>query len=259
MAPPKRFGSGTIRLASVPYSSIGLWRCLGTSKLMAIETAAPRDEFERSRDMRCHLHGNHRALQRLAGDRPLGAGARRDARDPCNRADQVHESGDVVGAHVEHRAATFGVVEGRVRMPALMAGAHEEGAAGNGPADRALVDELAAGLMRAAEEGVGRAADAQRRAPSPSAMSVRASAVVDAERLFRMDVLAGCERFQADLDVGRRDGEIDDDLDRRDPRAVPRRNRAGSPNWLARASAASGWRSATPLMSRIGKYDAALR
>ena len=36
-----------------------------------------------------------------------------------------------------------------------------------------------------------------------------------AERLFRVDVLAGCESLQAHLHVGGRDGEIDDDLDRR--------------------------------------------
>ena len=37
-----------------------------------------------------------------------------------------------------------------------------------------------------------------------------------------MDVLAGCERLQADLDVRRRDRQVDDDLDRRDRRAAPR-------------------------------------
>ena len=57
-----------------------------------------------------------------------------------------------------------------------MAGAHEEGGAGDGAADGALVDELAAGLVGAAEKRIGRAADAQ---PSPLAIarSLRASAV----------------------------------------------------------------------------------
>ena len=36
---------------------------------------------------------------------------------------------------------------------------------------------------------------------------------VDAERLFRMDVLAGIEHGQADVGVGQRHGQVDHDLD----------------------------------------------
>ena len=46
-------------------------------------------------------------------------------------------------------------------MPALVAGGTEEGGAADRLADGALVDQLAAGLVGAAEEGVGGAADAQ--------------------------------------------------------------------------------------------------
>ena len=83
-----------------------------------------------------------------------------------------------------------------------------------GSADRALVDQLAAGLVRAAEEGVRRAADAQaalgraRRAASALPRS-------HAERLLRIDVLAGVDGAQPDLDVRRRDRQVHDDLDRR--------------------------------------------
>ena len=35
------------------------------------------------------------------------------------------------------------------------------------------------------------------------------------ERLFAVDVLAGGDRLQADLDMGARDGEVDDDVDAR--------------------------------------------
>ena len=48
----------------------------------------------------------------------------------------------------------------------------------------------------------------------PSTSSARLGDV-DAERLFGMDVLAGGERLQPDLDMRLRDGEVDDDLDRR--------------------------------------------
>ena len=100
-------------------------------------------------------------------------------------------------------------------MPALMAGAHEEGAAGDRPADRALVDELAAGLMRAAKERVRRAADAQALAPCASLQERTRLGGREAERLFRVDVLAGREGLQPDLHMGGRDRQIDDDLDRR--------------------------------------------
>ena len=98
-------------------------------------------------------------------------------------------------------------------MPALVAGAHEEGGAGDRPADRAFVDQLAGGLVAAAEEGVGRAADAQTPCLAPRPAALRASGEVDAERLLRMHVLAGGDRLQADLDMGERHRQVDDDLD----------------------------------------------
>ena len=46
-------------------------------------------------------------------------------------------------------------------MPSFVPRAHEEGAAGDRRADRAVVDQLARGLMTAAKERVWRAADAK--------------------------------------------------------------------------------------------------
>ena len=68
-------------------------------------TTAPETNSSVAGDMGRDLDRDHRALQRLAGDRPLGAGARGDAGDARDRAEQVDEGGDVVGRHVEHRAA----------------------------------------------------------------------------------------------------------------------------------------------------------
>ena len=82
-----------------------------------------------------------------------------------------------------------------------------------GLADGAFVDQLARGLVRAAEEGVGRAAD-------PHALGLRRVDQLarlgdgDAERLLRMDVLAGGDGLQADLDMRLRHGQVEDDLDR---------------------------------------------
>ena len=158
--------------------------------------------------------GNFGAIERLAGDETLAPRPRSDAGDAAYRPEQVDEVGDVVGRHVEHRAAAGQVVEGRIRMPALVAGAHEEGGAAERNADGAFVDELAAGLMSAAEKGVGRAADPH------AAGGCRLDQLArlgdgDAERLLGMDMLAGGDRLQPDLDMRLRDGQVDDDLDGR--------------------------------------------
>ena len=99
-------------------------------------------------------------------------------------------------------------------MPALVARAHEEGRAADRPADQPVVDGAARGLVGAAEKGVGRRAEPQalgrRGFDQPARLGDR-----DAERLFRVDVLAGGDRLEADLDMGVRNREVEDDLDRR--------------------------------------------
>ncbi len=96
--------------------------------------------------------------ERLAADDALGARARGDARDACHRPEQVDEIGDVIGAHVEHRAAAAEIVEGRARVPAFMARAHEEG----GSADSAA--------RSSPRRGIGARSGARRRetCPAPS-------------------------------------------------------------------------------------------
>ena len=51
------------------------------------------------------------AVLRLAGDRPLREGHPGRAGDPLDRAHQVDQGGQVVRAHVQHRAAADLVVE----------------------------------------------------------------------------------------------------------------------------------------------------
>ena len=82
------------------------------------------------------------------------------------------------------------VVEVRVRVPALVPGAHEEGGAADRLAEAPAVEELPRRLVRAAEEGVGRAADAAARAAPPPRQRRRLGEG-DAERLLGIDVLAG--------------------------------------------------------------------
>ena len=98
-------------------------------------------------------------------------------------------------------------------MPELMAWAHEKGRAADRPANRALVDQFSRRLMRAAQKCVGRATDPQASSAGGVDQLARLGDV-DAERLFRMNMLARGDRLQADLDMRFGNGEIDDDLDR---------------------------------------------
>ncbi len=127
--------------------------------------------------------------------------------------EQVDEARHVIGAHVEHRPAAVEIVEAGIGMPALMAGAHEEGGAADRLADRAGVDELARGLLRAAEEGVRRGADAHALRLRRLDQLLRLGGG-DAERLLAVHMLAGRDGAEADLDMGLRHREVDDDLDR---------------------------------------------
>jgi hypothetical protein len=68
-------------------------------------------------------------------------------------------------------------------------------------------------LMSAAEKGIGGGADPQ----VPGRCRVRqlfALDEIDAERLFRIGVLAGINRLQANRDMRLRNSQVEDDLDR---------------------------------------------
>ena len=79
-------------------------------------------------------------------------------------------------------------------MPVLHAVRHHVGGAGGDGAERAVVDQLARQLVRAAEEGVGRGADAQ----VAVGQRLELQALLDAEHegLLGVDVLAGLERLR---------------------------------------------------------------
>ena len=97
-------------------------------------------------------------------------------------------------------------------MPALVARTGEEGGAADDAPHPALVDELPALLVRAAEEGVGRRPHAQ--APGPRGVDeLLALGEGHAQRLFAMHVLAGGDGLQPHRDMGARNGEVDDDGD----------------------------------------------
>ena len=116
-------------------------------------------------------------------------------------------------------------------MPALVARAHEEGRAADRLAEAPAVEELPRRLVRAAEEGVGGAADAEAAAVGLGDEGAGLGEG-EAEGFLGVDVLSGREDVAADRDVGGGNGEVDHDLDagvgeergnagRRDPELRP--------------------------------------
>ena len=194
--------------------------------------------------MRGDLDGNARAGERLARDDALGPRSGGDAADARHRPEKIDEVGDIVRSHVEHGTAAGEVIEARIGMPALMARAHEERRAADRPADQPLIDGAARGLVGAAEKGVGRAAEPQALGRRGFDQAARLGDG-DAERLFRVDVLAGGDRLEADFNMRVRNREVQDDLDRRigkqrvDRRAperrIPPRAPPPPPDWRRRA------------------------
>ena len=98
-------------------------------------------------------------------------------------------------------------------MPTLVAGTHEEGRPADRPADEPVVDTLPRRLMRTAEKSVGRRSEPQAlcagRVDELPRLGER-----DAERLLGMDMLAGGDGLEADLDMRLGHREVQDDLDR---------------------------------------------
>ncbi len=99
-------------------------------------------------------------------------------------------------------------------MPAFVAGALEEGGAANDGAQDTAIDHGARLLVRAAEKGIGGRTDAQPRGIG-RVEQFAPFGEGDAKRLFGIDVLAGGQAFEANIDMGPRDGEIDHEVDGR--------------------------------------------
>src|ERR687894_395147 len=112
-------------------------------------------EVHHPRDVGRGVHLNLCSVLELAGDHPLGEANPGRARDAAHGSDERRKRGEVVGAHIEHGACAVLVEESGVRVPILGPVAQHVGRRGDGFADSALVDKLAARLQATAEEGVG--------------------------------------------------------------------------------------------------------
>src|SRR5918995_5464215 len=169
-------------------------------------------EIHHAGDVRRGVHRDGGPGEGFAGDRTLGE------RDACRPGDPPHgahkgrERGEIVGAHVEHRASAGLEVEVRVRMPVLGAVAEHERRYGDELSYDPLVHDLAAGLEAATQEGVRGTADPE---VSLGGHFQHPTPVLQAhcERLLGVYVLAGLQGRQRDLGVDQRDCQVEDDLD----------------------------------------------
>ncbi len=94
----------------------------------------------------------------------------------------------------------------------LHAMAHHMTCPGNDFSNRAIINQASGLLMRAAQKGIGRGADAQ---PFVGGKAGQGGAFVDAEheRFFRIGVLAIFEDRRCDTEMRGWDREIEDDVD----------------------------------------------
>ena len=107
-----------------------------------------------------HFHFDDLTIVGLAGDQPFGKAGAGQARHSAHWPQDSDQRRQVVGSHVEHRSAAGLVVEGGVGVPVFMAARHHKGRRRHRLADDTIIDDFATGLQAAAQEGIGRTADA---------------------------------------------------------------------------------------------------
>ena len=116
-------------------------------------------------------------------------------------------------------------------MPALHAGTEHEARPSDRLPDRAFVDQLAAGLQAGPEKSVRRASDEQAAfAGEPDHLPGRAALLRD--RLLVVEMLPVFESLQTDFCMGRRDRQVDHQLDVPVRQQLLDPQRAGNPVFL---------------------------
>ena len=137
------------------------------SKLTVIVASAPLASRKRGSGMRRDLDRDRLSRPRARAERALPRRRTGEAGDLGDRAEQGHDRGQVVGRDIEERAAARPVEEVGVRMPRVGPADQHGCVRAQRLADLTRLDQPAAGLVRAAEEGVGRGAEPQAAAAPP--------------------------------------------------------------------------------------------
>ena len=138
----------------------------------------------------------------------------RGTRYAVNRAEQGHESCQIVRTHIEHRSAADLIIKFRIRMPALMAAAdHETGQRIS--ACRSRHRQSACGRFGCRRPGTF-PARWQRAALSPRQLQhLLAFLARNDDRLLYIHMLAGFQCLQADRSMRFRNRQVHDDFDLR--------------------------------------------
>ncbi len=191
------------RQVGVPHVEAGDQRC-----------HRPGGEVQQRGHVGGHLHGQAAAVMLAAGGDPLRERGAGRAGHPMHRPQQVDQAGQVIGGHIQQRAAAGLVEEIGVGVPPFRAMAGHEGHGRHRLPDPAVVDQFAAGLLAAAQEGIGRAADAHALL-SGRVQDLLAFGAAHGQRLLAVDVLVRGDSRQADGRVYLGHGQVDHDLDLR--------------------------------------------
>ena len=159
------------------------------------------------------MNGNFFAILRLAGDEALIAWRNGKTCHLGDRAEEVDEIGDVIGSHIQNWPAANLVIEGGVRVPAFMAGAHESGRSADWLTKYAIVDQPACRLVAATEERIGSRTNSQALCFCRIRKAL-AFGEIDAQRFFGIGVFAGVQRPQTHFHMCLGDRQVDDDFHR---------------------------------------------
>ena len=169
-------------------------------------------KLQQGMDVGRRLDRNLLAQTRAIADGAFLLGDRGQRPHAFDRAQQVDQVGDIIGAKVQHRAGTGQEKELGVGVPAFHPVVLHGGSARDDGAYAALVQNGPRLLMRAAKKGIRRAADRQALGRRQIAQRNPLFQCQN-QRLFGIGVLARLKNALGDLVMGIRDRQVDDDVD----------------------------------------------
>ena len=236
--PPKAFGSGIRSTPSLPWMATSQMYWPRASKLAMRLAVTPLASCIAAVVCVGVVATKRLARARPDLDRALQRARRREAGDALDRPEQRDDGGQVVRPHVEDRAGALGVEDVGIRVPGLLPAdehrrAHRERIADqrHRRSPRARPGRPSRGRCRARSRCAGRGARPRRPA--------RTTRPGGRQRLLGVDVLAGLQRARGDRRVRQGRREVEDDVDRADPRSARRPSRPRA-RWPCRAPPPAG-------------------
>jgi hypothetical protein len=168
--------------------------------------------FEQGADVGVDRHGQWSSGSGAGLNRARTGRAGGDPGHPGDGSEEVDQRAEVVGAHVQQRAAAGLIVELGRGMPTLVARGGPLHLRGDRFANKARIEYLPGRLDAGTEHRVRRAAQAQTKllGEFDHGLSLRGG---ETERFLREDVFTGAQGAGADLDVGGGDRQVEHRVD----------------------------------------------